>query len=492
MVRIIVVGVYLLFAIFGNAQSLDKSKRPNIVYILCDDLGYGDVKALAPETSKIPTPNIDKLVGQGMHFTNAHSGSSVCTPTRYGLLTGRYAWRTHLQKGVVEAEEGPLIDDDRFTVGEFLQNQGYETALVGKWHLNYSYVDSKSNEELSPINKNFTTGLPVGTIISDGPITRGFDYFYGFHHARAMKTVVENDRIIKEIKTVEMLPLLTQKAVEYINDRTKSNTKKEPFFLYVPLSSPHGPIVPSKEWEGKSEINIFGDFVMQTDWTVGQILDALKKNGLEENTIVIFSSDNGTSRIANFKELETNGHYSTAKSRGSKTDIWDGGHRVPFIVRWPNGNIEARSKSDQLICLTDFMATCADVLDVDLPKNTSEDGVSFLAALYNKEIKSSREAVVHHSIDGSFAIRKGKWKLIFCEGSGGWTSPNNKKAIELGLPSVQLYNMELDFGEKENLSKQFPEVVKELSNLMDDYVQKGRSTKGKKLKNDVIVNIYKK
>lgn len=466
-------------------------EKPNIVYILCDDLGYGDVRALAPESSVIPTPNLDKLVSQGIHFTNAHSGSSVCTPTRYGLLTGRYAWRTHLQRGVVVANDGPLIDEGRFTIGEFLQKQGYGTAIVGKWHLNYTYLDQDTNEELSPLNKNYTTGLPIGTKIPDGPVTRGFDYFYGFHHARAMKTVVENDRIVKEIKTVEMLPLLTQKAVEYINGRGKSKHNKEPFFLYVPLSSPHGPIVPSKKWKGKSGINIFGDFVMQTDWTVGEILSALVRNNLYDNTIVIFSSDNGTSKIANFKELEKAGHYSTAKSRGSKTDIWDGGHRVPFIVRWPNGKVEPNSKSDQLICLTDFMATSADILNVKLPKNTSEDGVSFLPALYHEEIVSSREAVVHHSVDGNFAIRKGKWKLIFCEGSGGWTAPNNKAAIQQNLPSIQLYNIESDFAETQNLYKEYPEIVNELTDLMHTYIKNGRSTKGKKLKNDVEVHLRK-
>ncbi|MDT0552679.1 sulfatase family protein [Urechidicola vernalis] len=477
--------------VFFFGLHIHAQEKPNIVYILCDDLGYGDVRALSPMTSIIPTPNLDKLVSQGMHFSNAHSGSSVCTPTRYGLLTGRYAWRTHLQRGVVVAGDGPLIDDDRFTVGEFLQNQGYETALVGKWHLNYTYLDQDSNKELSPLNNNSTTGLPIGTKIPDGPITRGFDYFYGFHHARVMKTVVENDRIVKEIKTVEMLPLLTQKAVEYINERGSSNTNKEPFFLYVPLSSPHGPIVPSKEWKGKSGINIFGDFVMQTDWTVGEILKALDKNGLTDNTIVIFSSDNGTSKIANFKELEEAGHYSTAKSRGSKTDIWDGGHRVPFIVRWPNGKIEPNSKSDQLICLTDLMATCSEILDERLPKNTSEDGVSFLPALYNEEIESSREAVVHHSVDGNFAIRKGKWKLIFCEGSGGWTAPNNKAAKKQNLPNLQLYNIEQDSKEENNLADSNPKVVKELTKLMNSYVENGRSTKGEKLKNDVEVQIIK-
>ena len=264
-----------------------------------------------------------------------------------------------------------------------------------------------------------------------------------------MKTVVENNQVVNEIEMHELLPLLTQKAVDYINDKARDAKKGKPFFLYVPLNSPHGPIVPTDEWKGKSGVGLFGDFVMQTDWTVGQIMKALEKNGLTENTLCILSSDNGTSPIANFKALKSHGHYPTANMRGHKADIWEGGHRVPFIVRWPNGKVPAGQVSDQLICLTDFMPTSAEILGVNLPKNTAEDGVSFLPALFGNKILGEREAVVHHSCNGKFAIRKGKWKLIFCSGSGGWSAPKDAIATQMGLPKVQLYNMDTDIKERE-------------------------------------------
>jgi len=467
------------------------ANRPNIVYILCDDLGYGDIKSMAPDYCAFPTPNVDKLASEGMMFTNAHSGSSVCTPTRYGMLTGRYAWRTWLQMGVVQGHGDPLISEDRLTVAGFLKDQGYQTAIIGKWHLNFNYINPETNDTI-PLKtkegvKNHT---PVGTLIPDGPITRGFDYYYGFHHARAMKWVIENEHVVKEIEEVEMLPLLANKSVDYINAKARDAKKGNPFFLYVPLNSPHTPIVPSKEWQGKSGVGDYGDFVMETDWAAGEIMKALESNSLAENTIVIFSSDNGCSHRADFNNLHAQNHYPSAHLRGSKSDIWDGGHRVPFFVRWPE-KITAGSQNDQLICHTDFMATCADILGVPLPGNSSVDGISFMPALYGKQIPNEREAVIHHSISGKFAIRKGKWKLIFCSGSGGWTAPKDKKATEMGWPKIQLYDMETDIAEKNNVSAKNPEIVEELSTLLTSYIKNGRSTAGKKLKNDAAVDLWK-
>jgi len=484
-----VICIVLSFNIF-NVYS-QQSKKPNIVYVLCDDLGYGDIHAFAPKTSKIPTPNVDKLVSQGIRFTNAHSGSAVCTPTRYGLMTGRYAWRSSLQRGVVRATEGPLIDADRLTVASFLQNNGYHTGIVGKWHLNYNYQHPKTKEHIMPTNKNRSAGVAIGTLIPDGPVTRGFDYFYGYHHAGSMKTIVKNNTVVEEIEMDELLPLITSKAVDYIDDRAEEAKNGTPFFLYVPLSSPHGPIVPTKEWIGKSNLNLFGDFVMQTDWSVGQIMSALDRNGIADNTIVIFTSDNGTSPIAKFEDLNKKGHFSTAKLRGHKADIWDGGHRVPFVVRWTDGNIPAASQSDQLICLTDFMPTCAEILDTKLPEHTAEDAVSILPALYGKKIPKVRKAVVHHSVDGNFAIRKGKWKLILCSGSGGWSTPKNKKATAMGLPIVQLYDMKNDLYETTNLQAKHPRIVKKLTKLLEEYIENGRSTPGVPLTNDVPIDIWK-
>lgn len=464
--------------------------HPNIVFILCDDLGYGDIKAMAPEYCAFPTPHVDKLAHEGMRFTNAHSGSSVCTPTRYGLLTGRYCWRTRLQKGVVQANDEPLIAENRLTVAGLLKEHGYHTGIIGKWHLNYHYQNPQTQKIIEPKKVDKAAGVPIGTIIPDGPVTRGFDYFYGFHHVGSMKTIVENNRVIKEIEMIEMLRLLAGKSVEYIESRVKEAQKGNPFFLYVPLNSPHGPIVPSEAWQGKSGVGKHGDFVMETDWAVGEIMKALEKNNLTENTLIIFSSDNGTSPGANFKELNANGHFPSANLRGAKADIWDGGHRVPFIVRWP-GNVESGTSNKQLICFTDFMATCAELLGIELTDNTSEDGVSFLPALYGKPISNEREAVVHHSVSGHFAIRKGEWKLNFCYGSGGWAKPKEAEAKKQGLPKLQLYNMETDIGEKNNLYEQYPEKVEELTTLMESFIEDGRSTSGNHQQNDGKVELWK-
>jgi len=319
-----------------SSDSLIKQKgidRPNIIYILCDDLGYGDIKSMAPEYCAFSTPNVDKLASEGMMFTNAHSGSSVCTPTRYGLLTGRYAWRTWLQSGVVQGHGDPLITEDHLTVADFLKEQGYQTAIIGKWHLNFNYINPVSKDTIPLKTKDGVKNhTPVGTLVPDGPVTKGFDYYYGFHHARAMKWVIENEHVVKEIEEVEMLPLLATKSVEYINTKAKDAKKGKPFFLYVPLNSPHTPIVPSKEWKGKSGISDYADFVMETDWAAGEIMKALKANGLDENTIVIFSSDNGCSRQADFESLQAHNHYPSAHLRGSKSDIWDGDQPIHYFV----------------------------------------------------------------------------------------------------------------------------------------------------------------
>ncbi|MDB4276843.1 arylsulfatase, partial [Akkermansiaceae bacterium] len=325
-------------------------QRPNIVYLICDDLGYGDVHCLAPETSKIATPCADQLAKEGMIFTDAHSGSSVCTPTRYGIMTGRYAWRTPLQKGVVTGFAPNIIPKERPTVASFLKSAGYHTAIIGKWHMNFQYI---APGETTPLTRKGNKRPPVGSTIPDGPLTRGFDYFHGFHHAREMEAVMENDRVIKHEDPIKMLPRLTKKVVEYVDSRAG---KEEPFFLYVPLGSPHTPILPSKPWQGKSDLGPYGDFVMETDAVLGEISKALARHGMTENTLVIFTSDNGCSKAADIPALAKKGHQVSAHLRGSKADIWEGGHRIPFIVRWP-GKVTPGTHSSQLICLTDLLAT---------------------------------------------------------------------------------------------------------------------------------------
>jgi arylsulfatase A-like enzyme len=450
--------------------------RPNIIFIMCDDLGYGDVHCMAPETGKIATPCADKLASEGMIFTDAHSGSSVCTPTRYGVMTGRYSWRTRLQSGVVTGFAPCLIAPDRPTVAGFLRSRDYHTGIVGKWHLDFLYLDPKTGERYS--QKEHKTP-PVGAKIPDGPIHRGFDYYHGFHHARNMEAVIENDEVIAHDDVINMLPRLTRKSVEYIDARAKDG---KPFFLYVPLGSPHTPIVPSRPWQGKSPLGAYGDFVMETDAVVGAISEALERHGMTGNTLVMFTSDNGCSKAANIGELAGKGHIVSGPLRGSKADIWDGGHRVPFIARWP-GRIAAGSSSNQTICLVDLFATVAEITGQPVPDGSCEDSVSFLPALSGGRIRGSRAGIVHHSISGHFAYRQGGWKLALARGSGGWSSPKESQAGK-GAPKAQLYDLGADLGEEENLYGKKPEVAQRLLSQLESDVSRGRSTEGPPSGND--------
>jgi len=447
----------LLLAPLAPLHAADAPAKPNIVYILTDDLGYGDVQCLNPERGKIKTPQLDKLATQGMTFTDAHGGSSVCTPTRYGLLTGRYAWRTRLQSGVLDGtNDPPLISAGRLTVPALLKQHGYATAALGKWHLGFGSelpADAKVPDKKALKQENGgkrlpgSLGLPVGSRIIDGPITRGFDEFWGCSNARTMSSLIENDKVIEFIKPIDMLPRLGKRAVSYIHNHAAAAMEGKPFFLYLALTSPHAPIVPTPEWQGKSGLGSYGDFVMQTDAVVGDVLTALDQCGLTENTLLIFTSDNGCSPVAGIDKLEKLGHFPSAQFRGYKADIWDGGHRVPFFARWP-GKVKAASHNPQLICHTDLMATCAELLGVKLPDTAAGDSVSILPALLGTDHAPIHEAVVHHSINGMFAIRQGPWKLELCPGSGGWGAPGDGDALKQGLPAAQLYNVTTDVAEK--------------------------------------------
>ncbi len=465
------------------------AEKPNIVYILCDDLGYGDVHCLNPKRGKIATPHMDRMAAEGMVFTDAHSSSSVCTPTRYGVLTGRYNWRTHLQKGVINGYGTPLIAADRLTVAGFLKQQDYTTAMIGKWHLGMGIPRNEESPE-----------------IADSPVTRGFDSFFGISASLDMPpfAFIENDRFTEPLTTtkkwgrsgpaaesfeaVDVLPTFTRKAVEFVTAQAKTG---KPFFLYMPLNSPHTPIVPSKEWQGKSGIGDYGDFVMETDWAVGEVIAALEKAGVGDNTLVILTSDNGCSKAARIPVLEKQGHFPSADMRGSKADIFDGGHRVPFIVRWP-AQVKAGSNSSQLVCLTDLMATCSEIVGAKLPDDVGEDSVSILPALQGKVTAPLRDSVVHHSINGSFAIRQGKWKLELCAGSGGWSDPTPGSKEAKALPDTQLYDMESDIAETKNLQAEHPELVANLTKLLEETIANGRSTPGTEQSNDAKIQIRKK
>jgi arylsulfatase A-like enzyme len=300
-----------------------------------------------------------------------------------------------------------------------------------------------------------------------------------------MKSVFEEDRVTQIVEPVDMLPLLAAKAAEHIRERAKAG---QPFFLYLPLNSPHTPIVPSKDWQGKSGLGDYADFVMETDWAVGEVLAALDAVGIAENTLVIFTSDNGCSPAAGTPQLEKQGHYASGPHRGYKADIWDGGHRVPFFVRWP-AKVKAGSTSTQPVCHVDLMATCAELLGVKLAANAGEDSVSLLPALSGAT--DTTRAIVHHSINGRFAIREGRWKLCLCPGSGGWGKPGDADAAKAGLPDTQLYDLSTDLGETKNLSAEHPEVVARLTQQLQALIAAGRSTPGEKQTNDAKIVVFK-
>lgn len=478
----------------GCAQQPQEQKKPNIVFIFADDMGYGDVSALN-ENSKIQTTNIDRIASEGVTFTDAHSSSSVSTPSRYSLLTGRYNWRSDLKSGVLMGYNKALISPDRRTIASVLRDQGYQTACIGKWHLGWDWNNIEAGKDSVDFSKPIT----------NGPTTRGFDYFYGIIASLDMApyVYVENDMptALPDRETVndgmkywrkgptasdfdheQTLPNFINRAVDYIHDKSKED---KPFYLYLPLPAPHTPILPIKEYQGKSGLNPYGDFVLMVDDMVGKVMKALKEAGVEENTIIVFSTDNGCSPQAKFDELQAKGHYPSYIYRGHKADLFDGGHRIPCVVRWP-----ARVKPhvvDQTVCLTDFFATFAAVTDYQLRDSEGEDSYNILPLLLNeKEGEVIREATVHHSINGDFTIRKGDWKLLLSPGSGGWSfpKPGTDDEVIKTLPSVQLYNMQSDPAEKNNVYAEHPEVVKELKDLMIKYVKEGRSTPGTPQKND--------
>ncbi|MEP3836190.1 MAG: arylsulfatase [Algibacter sp.] len=475
----------MLCVSYASAQN-----KPNIVYIIADDLGYGDVQALNPEKGKILTPQIDAFAKESMTFTDAHSASAVCTPSRYAILTGRYSWRSRLQQGVLGTgdELEPLIAENITTVPKMLKSAGYKTTAIGKWHLGFKFVDDNGNP-VQVYDGKKVVGPAIGSTVPNGPITRGFDSYIGFHHSRVMKTVIKDDKVVDKMPPIEMLQFLRGHAEDYIEKASKS---EEPFFMYLALNSPHSPVVPSKDWQGKSGMGAYADFVMETDDVVGRVFDALEKNGIADNTLVFFTSDNGCSYpVAKVGKLEKEfGHYPSADFRGYKSDIWEGGHRIPFIVRWP-GQIEAGSENDKLICQTSLMATCAEITGVTLDDNTGVDSYSILPMLENKKAKTDYNVVIHHSINGKFSLRNKKWKLELTSGSGGWSNPTDNKAIKENYPDIQLYNMKKDVEETTNVYDKHPKLVKKMTAQLIEIVENGRTTEGELKENDVEVDVFK-
>jgi arylsulfatase A len=490
------------------------ARKPNILVILADDLGYGDVQCYNPTRGKIPTPHLDKLASQGMRFTDGHSSSGVCSPSRYTLLTGRYHWRTRLQTGIVPLWGSPLIAPERLTIGTLAKQHGYRTAAIGKWHLGWDWpipTDRAALFKEKPKGATLATeaqravwreafARPIG----GGPTTRGFDLYFGTDVPNHPPfCFIENDRTVgipSEFLTARLvgnnqasiqgpalagwtlepiLPALGDRAAAFIAESAK---KPEPFLLDLPLTSPHTPLSVNEAWKGKSGLNLYADFVMETDALVGRVLEALDKSGAADHTLVLFSADNGCAPYIGISDLEKMGHYPSGPLRGAKADAWEGGHRVPFIVRWP-GKVRAGSVCGQLAQQSDFLATFAELLGTRLPDNAGEDSVSLMPLLKGGD-QPVRGNAVSASIGGVPALRSGNWKYIPAPGSGGWGKG--------GDPSqpVQLYDLADDLGETKNLAATMPEKVAEMKTLLEKLITDGRSTPGEPQKNDVEVKRF--
>lgn len=471
--------------------------RPNIVVILTDDQGYGDVSAYNP-AGKIPTPHIDQLAREGVRFTDAHSGSSVCTPTRYGLLTGRYAWRTRLKKGVLWSNGDTLIEPGRPTLASVLRSRGYHTAVVGKWHLGLHWSAKPGASVDRETAQGPTDWIDYTGPVTGGPLAAGFDEFFGIPASLDMRdyVYVENERVVEpptatlpgiefgkpgfyragpagpSFRIEAVLETFTRRAVDVIERRSRTG---EPFFLYLPLAAPHTPMVPTGAFVGTTPLGPYGDFTVQTDAAIGTVLQALQRTGVADRTLVIFASDNGPAPAGGIAGLLPLGHDAAGGWRGAKQDAFEGGHRVPFVVRWPGvvapGGVTART-----VVMTDVLRTLAEVVGATLPSTAAEDSVSFLPVLRDVAYTGPlHEAIVSHSAEGVFAIRQGKWKLILAPGSGGVSAPKPGSPEERGLPPVQLYDLEADPKEQRNLQAQHPDVVQRLDGLLQHYQRDGKS-----------------
>ncbi|MFK8112733.1 MAG: arylsulfatase [Rubripirellula sp.] len=490
------------------------AEKPNIVLILADDMGPGEP---SHEGGLIPTPALDQLANEGMRFTDAHTSSSVCTPTRYGILTGRYNWRSRLKRGVlVSVDSTALMDPDRLNLPHFLQKSGYHTACVGKWHLGADW-NKLAKDANSDRKKQFGSwSVDYGKPFKRGPVDVGFDeaffilssldmppYLY-LRNDRAEKTpTVERgfphneyndyERIGAAAEDFDASTCLADWASEsrsYIQRQAKvqrqANAESEkPFFLYLPLTSPHTPIRPGKKFKGRyKEYSWYADFIAETDWVVAQVLEQLEESGVADNTLVIFTSDNGFAPYVKIPKMLAAGYKPSGPFRGSKASLYEGGHRVPFLVRWP-GKVTGGSTCSETVCTTDFFATFAEILaDGQLPADAAEDSFSFYPCLKG-EAGPSRPFTIHHSISGKFAIRKGEWKLILStDGGGGWDGLDGQAAVETPSKVVQLYNLAEDIGETRNLEDANPAKVQELVDDLAKALADGRTTPGVKQAND--------
>ncbi|MDY0290348.1 MAG: arylsulfatase [Sphaerochaeta sp.] len=472
--------------------------KPNIIYILADDMGYGDVSA---NNANCPfeTPSLDSLALHGIRFTDAHASSAVCTPSRYSIMTGRYNWRSPLKEGVLGGYSLPLIPEGRTTVAHMLKTCGYKTEAIGKWHLGMAFP--KLSDFVEQPGFAHSEGIDFKGTIKNSPIDAGFDHYYGISGSLDMPPYVyiENDRFTavpdhitkgtgkgfwREGLTApdfvheEVLDHLTDKVLASI-----SQNKEDPFFIYFALPAPHTPILPHPSFRGKSNTNEYGDFVLHCDDVVRRIREQLESEGVLQNTLIIFTSDNGCSPMVDFAELAEKGHNPSYHFRGMKSDIFEGGHRVPLLMQWPSTMPQNRV-CDRLVCLSDLFATLAEYLGYEVGPAMAEDSVSNLSLWENPASADVRDTLVHQSIDGSLSIRSGSWKLEMCAGSGGWSLPKPGSDEEALLPRFQLYNLATDIGERHNVVSEHPDIVEDLRAKLKKIVLDGRSTPGPVQKNE--------
>ncbi len=476
------------------AISAYAEKKPNIIFILTDDLGSGDLGCLN-SNSKIKTPVLDNMAANGMTFTDAHTSSSVCTPSRYSIMTGRYNWRSTLKSGVIFGYDTALIPADRATMASVLKEAGYNTAMIGKWHLGWDWAKGTETKKSTKSNPPVDFSKPI----KNGPTERGFDYFYGLcgsldmppyvYVENDMPTETSNDKkltreggrygpVAKDLVFDEVLANFVDRSCAYIKEQAKGD---KPFFLYLPVTGPHTPLVPSKEFKGKTGMGDYADYVENIDNEMAKIFKTLQEAGIEDNTIVVFTSDNGCSKRADFANLAKFDHDPNNGLRGSKSDSWEGGHRVPCLVQW-KGKF-GKSVANQTICLTDFFRTFADIAGYKVKDNEGEDSVDIMSIFEDPtNAPQVRSSTIHSSITGCFSIRMGDWKLLVHQGSGGWT--RDGKGNDNKSP-LQLYNLKDDLGELNNLYKQNPEKAKEMLAQLRKEIDDGRSTEGAKQKNEV-------
>ena len=480
----------------GLAPLIPVSASPNIAVILADDLGYGDVGAYNPE-SRIPTPNLDRLADEGILLTDSHAPDGVCTPTRYGLLTGRYAWRTRLKRGVLTGSDPPLIEPGRLTLASMLKGRGYRTAMVGKWHLGRRWPLINQAGEQTARNVDWSKR------VLDGPLQHGFTYSFGLAkpawaflkngsvlaaptlrfdltHVPAYLIGPNNNRGMKSpgFEFERMLPRFTEEAAGFISESGRAG---KPWFLYFTPLAPHRPVVPNKDFLDDSAAGLYGDFVSEVDWAVGEILAAVGRAGATANTLVIVTSDNGPENDAYRRLLEYR-HASMGSLRGVKRDLWEGGHRVPFLARWP-GRIPAGEVQDEVLCLTDLMATIAAIVGIELPADAAEDSYDLSDALLGRPIDSPiREATVHHGARGGFGIRQGDWVLIDQptgdDNRGAGAEPDwfrKERLVRAHGQDVELFDLKSDPAQTTNLAADQPDRVRAMKGLLEQYRRSGRS-----------------